>query len=564
MKNNTFEAIVIGSGISGGWAAKELCEKGVKTLMIERGKDIKHREDYHSDFTQPWETIGKGKLNEDLLNRDYPVQQKSHVVNEYSHDRFIKDPENPYIQTSPFAWVRGHHTGGKSIMWGRQSYRLSEFNLRENERDGHGSPWPVRYSDLESWYDYVEEFAGISGNNDGIDVLPDGNFLKPMEMNCLEKHVSGSITENFPDRRMIIGRAAHLTETKPVHEALGRSNCMYRNQCVRGCSFGGYFSTQSATLPAARNSGNLTLMNDKVVLRILHDEKTGRATGVEVVDQHTLEKTQYFARVVFACASTLGSTQILLNSASSAYPQGLGNSSGVMGHYLMDHNIGAVVVGQYSGFEDKYYKGRRPNGIYIPRFQNIGNDKRDFLRGYGFQGGASRTDWAKQAQGKGFGKSLKEKVSTPGAWSMALVGFGEMLPDFNNKVTLDKTRKDKWGMPLLNIDAKWGENEHKMTDDMIVTGKEMLEAAGLTQVFGFKTGSEPGTGIHEMGTARMGDDPTTSVLNKYNQMHDVKNVFVTDGAAMVSTACQNPSLTYMAMTARAVDYAVKEMQAGRI
>ncbi|MEQ5806097.1 GMC family oxidoreductase [Alteromonas sp. NFXS44] len=564
MKNTSFEAIVIGSGISGGWAAKELCEKGIKTLMLERGKDIKHREDYHSDFTQPWETIGKGKLNEDILNRDYPVQQKSHVINEYSHDRFIKDPDNPYIQTSPFAWIRGHHTGGKSIMWGRQSYRLSELNLSENQRDGHGSPWPVRYSDLDPWYSYVEEFAGISGNNDGIDVLPDGNFLKPMEMNCLEKHVSGSITENFPVRRMIIGRAAHLTETKPVHEALGRSNCMYRNQCVRGCSFGGYFSTQSATLPAARNTGNLTLMNNKVVLRILHDEASGRATGVEVVDQLTMEKTQYFARVVFVCASTLGSTQILLNSASSAFPRGLGNSSGVLGHYLMDHNIGAIVVGQYSGFEDKYYKGRRPNGIYIPRFQNIGDDKRDFLRGYGFQGGASRTDWAKQAQGKGFGKTLKEKVSTPGDWSMVLVGFGEMLPDFNNKVTLNTTQKDKWGMPLLNVDAKWGENEHKMTDDMIVSGKEMLEAAGLTQVFGFKTGSEPGTGIHEMGTARMGDDPTQSVLNKFNQMHDVKNVFVTDGSAMVSTACQNPSLTYMAMTARAVDYAVKEMRAGRI
>lgn len=564
MADVNYDVIVVGSGISGGWAAKEFCEKGQKTLVIERGKDLKHRTDYKHDFTNPWDTANRGRLNEDEISTDYPIQVNSHVLSEYNKERFVKDPENPYIQQQPFDWIRGYQTGGRSILWGRQSYRFSDLNFSENKLDGHGTDWPIRYADLSPWYDYVEEFVGVSGNQDGVEVLPDGNFLKPMEMNCLEKAVSSRISENYSKRKMIIGRCAHLTETKKVHEELGRGSCQYRNQCTRGCSFGAYFSSQSATLPAAERTGNMTLVNNKIVHKLMYDADTQRVTGVEVIDQHTQEKSRYYARVVFMCASTLGSTQILLNSTSKHFPNGLGNSSGTLGHYLMDHNIGGGAIGISNEFQDSYYSGRRPNGIYIPRFQNIDGDKRDYLRGFGFQGGASRTDWAKQAQSAGYGESLKQRLQTPGLWSMVLIGFGEMLPHYDNVVTLDKTQKDQWGLPLLKINAKWSDNENKMVDDMVATASDMLQKSNMMHIIPLITGSQPGSAIHEMGTARMGRDPATSVLNGFNQMHDVANVFVTDGAAMASTACQNPSLTYMALTARAVDFAIKEMQAGRI
>ena len=564
MTDVNYDVIVVGSGMSGGWAAKEFCEKGKKTLVIERGKDIKHGSDYKHDFTKPWDTANRGRLSEEVIAKDYPIQVKSNVLTEYNTERFVKDSENPYIQEQPFEWIRGHQTGGRSILWGRQSYRLSELNLSENKLDGHGTDWPIRYADLAPWYDYVEEFVGVSGNRDGVDVLPDGNFLKPMEMNCLEKAVAGNISENYTDRKMIIGRCAHLTETKKVHEELGRGTCQYRNQCARGCSFGAYFSSQSATLPAAKRTGNLTLINNKVVQRLIYDEVTQRVTGVEVVDQHTLETSRYYARVVFMCASTLGTTQILLNSTSKGFPNGLGNSSNTLGHYLMDHNIGGGAVGISSEFQDSYYSGRRPNGIYVPRFQNINGDKRDYKRGFGFQGGASREDWTRQAQNAGYGADLKQRLQAPGMWNMVLMGFGEMLPNYDNKVSLDPNKKDRWGMPLLRVNVAWSDNETKMIDDMISSATDMLQKSKMAQVIPIRTGLNPGTGIHEMGTARMGRDPATSVLNAHNQMHDVANVFVTDGSAMPSGGCQNPSLTYMALTARAVDFAVKEMQANRI
>ncbi|GAB3113949.1 GMC family oxidoreductase [Aestuariicella hydrocarbonica] len=564
MSDAVFDVIVVGSGISGGWAAKEFCEKGLKTLVIERGRNYKHREDYKNDFARPWDLPGRGYLNEDVIANDYPIQVKSRVLDEYNHERFVNDREQPYIQQQPFDWIRGNQTGGRSLLWGRQTYRMSDFNFEENQRDGFGTDWPIRYADLESWYDYVEEFVGVSGNRDGIPHLPDGNFLPPMEMNCLEQQVSAKISETFPGRKMIIGRAAHLTQPKKIHEELGRGKCMYRNQCARGCSFGAYFSSQSATLPAAERTGNLTLLNDAVVQRLVFDKQQGRVSGVEIVDRVTLEKRTYKAKVVFMCASTLGTTQILLNSTSDTFPDGLGNSSGTLGHYLMDHNIGGGAMGIFHGLKDRYYSGRRPSGIYVPRFQNLDGDKRSYLRGFGYQGGASRDDWKAQANDAGYGAELKQKLQSPGAWKMVLMGFGEMLPRYENAVSLDKQQTDRWGMPLLKVNTSWGDNEHQMTEDMITSAVEMLSASGLDNIVPIKTGNTPGTGIHEMGTARMGRDPKTSVLNAHNQMHDVPNVFVTDGSAMASGGCQNPSLTYMALTARAVDYAVKEMKTSRI
>ncbi len=552
---NTYDAIVIGSGISGGWAAKELTEKGLKVLMLERGQNIEHIKDYETATKDPWEFQHRGRLTEEQI-KTHPVQVRDYPYSEFNPKLWVNDMECPYTEVKRFDWFRGFHVGGKSLMWGRQSYRIGDFNFEENAKDGIAIDWPIRYKDISPWYDYVEKFAGISGSKEGLPQLPDGQFLPVMEMNCVETDVKKRIESHYNNaRKMIMGRVANLTQ---AHN--GRGTCQYRNMCSRGCPFGAYFSTQSSTLPAAVATGNLTLRPFSIVNAIIYDKEKQRAKGVRVIDAETNQVIEYFARVIFVNGSTLGSTFLLLNSTSDTFPNGFGNSSGQLGHNLMDHHFKCGASGTAEGFDDKYYYGRRANGIYVPRFRNIGNDKRDYIRGFGYQGGASRAGWQRDVAEMSFGAEFKEKVTTPGPWKMGLGGFGETLPYFENKVTLDHSKKDKWGQPVLAIDAEFKDNEKKMRIDMMNDGAEMLEAAGMKNVTTYDNGCYPGAAIHEMGTARMGNDPKTSVLNKWNQMHDVKNVFVTDGSCMVSTACQNPSLTYMALTARACDYAVSEMK----
>lgn len=555
MAENTYDAIVIGSGISGGWAAKELTEKGLKTLMLERGRNVEHIKDYESATKGPWEFPHRGGRTQEMI-ANYPVLKRDYPLNETNLSFWANEKDCPYVETKRFDWYRGYQVGGRSLMWGRQSYRLSEMDFSANAKDGMGTDWPIRYKDLEKWYDYVEKFAGISGSIENIPNLPDGQFLPPMDMNCVEKDVAKRIKDMYKgDRHMIIGRVANLTVP---HN--GRTNCQYRNKCWLGCPFGGYFSTQAATLPAAVKTGNLTLRPFSIVKELIYDKDTKKAKGVRVIDAENNQTYEFFAKVIFVNASALNSTWILMNTATDIWPEGLGSSSGELGHNLMDHHFKVGASGSAEGYDDKYYYGRRANGIYVPRFRNIGADKRDYLRGFGYQGGASRSGWKKDVAELSIGVELKEALSEPGPWKMGLGGFGEMLPYHENKVTLDKNVKDKWGLPVLNIDCEYKENEKKMRIDMKNDAIEMLEAAGMKDVKGHDNDNAPGMGIHEMGTARMGTDPKNSVLNKHNQVWDATNVFVTDGAAMASAGCQNPSLTYMAMTARAVDFAVSELK----
>ncbi|MEZ4939885.1 MAG: GMC family oxidoreductase [Saprospiraceae bacterium] len=556
----TYDAIVIGSGISGGWAAKELAEKGLKVLLLERGRNIQHVTDYTTASKRIWEFPHRGRLT-NAMKANHPVQKRDYPYSEFNPDFWVDDLECPYTEVKRFDWYRGFHVGGKSLMWGRQSYRWSDFDFEANAKDGYGVDWPIRYADLAPWYDYVEAFAGISGSLEGMPQLPDGQFLPPMEMNCVEKDVAARIKTSYEDRRrMIIGRVANLTQP---HN--GRGNCQYRNLCSRGCPFGAYFSTQSSTLPAAVKTGNLTLRPFSLVNQILYDKNKKRARGVLVIDAETMETREYEAKVIFLCASTLASTFLLLNSIDAgALPDGLGNSSGQLGHNLMDHHFRCGAWGKAEGYEDQYYYGRRPNGVYIPRFRNLFGDTRNYLRGFGYQGAAGREGWQREIAEMQIGGALKDALSEPGQWTMGLGGFGEMLPYAENKVYLDKSKKDKWGQHVLAIDCELKENEHKMREDMKNDAAEMLEAAGIKAVQTYDSGSFPGMAIHEMGTARMGHDPKTSVLNRWNQMHDVPNVFVTDGSCMTSAACQNPSLTYMAITARAAHFAVEELKKGNL
>ncbi|MHB1920666.1 MAG: GMC oxidoreductase [Chitinophagaceae bacterium] len=556
---NTYDAIVIGSGISGGWAAKELTQKGLKTIMLERGRNIEHVKDYTTAMLAPWQFKHRGRITE-AQRKTHPVQSRDYPYSEFNESFWVNDLECPYTETKRFDWFRGYHVGGRSLMWGRQSYRWSDLDFEGNLKDQVGVDWPIRYKDIAPWYDYAEKFAGISGSREGIPTLPDGHFLPPMEMNCVEKEVKARMEKKYPGiRHMIIGRTANITE--PLN---GRGSCQYRNLCSRGCPYGAYFSTQSATLPAAMATGNLTVRPYSIVSEILYDKDKKRATGVRIIDAETMQTSEFHAKVIFVNASTLGTAFILLNSVSEAFPNGFGNSSGQVGHNLMDHHFKVGASGEMEGFEDQYYFGRRANGVYVPRFRNIGKDKRDYLRGFGYQGGASRTGWSQGVAEMGFGAGFKETITHPGQWHMGLGGFGETLPYFENKVTIDKTKKDKWGQYVLNTDCEFKENEMKMRKDMMNDAADMLEAGGCKNVHTFDTPSFPGMAIHEMGIARMGRDPKTSVLNGFNQMHDVSNVFITDGSCMASTACQNPSLTYMALTARAADHAVKELKKGNI
>lgn len=558
MKNNTYDAIVVGTGISGGWAAKELCEKGLKTLVLERGRDVKHIADYE-DMKAPWELPHRGrKTQEDIRNS--PIQSGVYNFHEGSRKFFVNDLDQPYEQVKPFEWARGYQVGGRSLIWGRQCYRRSDIDFEANARDGFGVDWPIRYRDIAPWYDYVESFVGVAGSKDGLPHLPDGNFQPPMPMNCLEKYVAERVNKGFNGERLIIhGRTANLTQQIGT-----RGPCQYRGKCESGCSYGGYFSSNAATLPAAAATGNMTLRPFSVVSEVIYDKEQRRATGVRVIDAQTLEVFEYYARIIFLNASTLNTTLILLNSKSDAFPEGLGNGSGQIGHNLMDMPYGMGATGTFEGFKDRYTFGSRPTGIFIPRFRNISAKTLTpkFLRGYTYQGGAwrGRISWA-----DGVGAQLKEKLSEAGEWSMSISAWGEHLPYYDNKVTLDPVKKDKFGMPVLRIDCEFRENEKKLAEDAMNSAAEILEMGGLKNVTTYDRGKIPGSCIHETGTARMGKDPRTSVLNQWNQMHEVHNVFITDGSAMASSSCiPGPSITYMALTARAVDYAVCEMKKGNI
>lgn len=554
-EQNTYDAIVIGSGISGGWAAKELTEKGLKVLMLERGRNIEHIKDYTNANKESWEFPHRGGRTQQMI-KDYPVLKRDYPLNETVLDFWVKDSECPYTEVKRFDWYRGYHVGGRSLTWGRQSYRFNKWDFEANAKEGIAIDWPIRYEDMAPWYSYAEKFAGIQGSKEGLDVLPDGDFMPAMELNCAEKEVKKRMEAHYKGKRhLIIGRSANLTQP---HQ--NRTNCQYRNRCWRGCPFGGYFSTQSATLPGAMKTGNLTLRPFSIVTQILYDKDRKKATGVQILDAETNQTYEFNSKIVFVCASALNSTWVLMNSATDVWPDGLGSSSGELGHNVMDHHFRVGAGGTVEGLSDYYEYGRRPTGIYIPRFRNVYDDKRDYVRGFGYQGGGGRGRVSEVAEMM-IGAELKEALSVPkDNWSFAITAFGEMLPYHENKITLDKNVKDKWGLPVLSFDVEIKENEKKMRIDMMNDAKEMLEASGLKDVYTYDSGYAVGMGIHEMGTARMGRDPKTSVLNKHNQVWDAPNVFVTDGACMTSASCVNPSLTYMAMTARAADYAVSELK----
>ena len=556
MQGTEYDAIVVGSGISGGWAAKELTEKGLRVLLLERGRNIEHIKDYVNATKGPWEYPHRGGRTQEM-EKHYPVLKRDYPLNEKNLDYWVKDEESPYTEARRFDWFRGYHVGGRSLMWGRQSYRWSDLDFTANSRDGIATDWPIRYADIAPWYDYVEKFAGIAGSKEGLPQLPDGEFQPAMPLNCGEEKVTAALAKSSfgKSRRLIPGRVANLTLPLP-----GRSPCQYRNACWLGCPYGAYFSTQSSTLPAAVATGRLTLKPFAIVSEVLYDKDRKRAKGVRVIDALTNATTDYNAKVVFLCASALNSTWLLMRSATDLWPGGLGSSSGELGHNLMDHHFRLGASGKIEGLDDKYYTGRRPTGFYIPRYRNVAGDKRKYLRGFGYQGGASRDGWSRAVAELGVGGAFKDRAAQPGDWTIGATAFGEMLPSHDNKVTLDETKKDKWGLSVLKIDCGMGENERMMRKDMTADMAEMLEASGVKDVHTFENEYFPGMGIHEMGTARMGRDPKTSVLNQWNQVWDAPNVFVTDGAGMVSAACVNPSLTYMAMTARAADHAVNELK----
>jgi len=553
-KETVYDAIVIGSGISGGWAAKELCEKGLKTLVLERGRIVEHVVDYPTMNLDPWDMELRGGLTPEEQEKHYKNIRSGWVGKDTEHF-WADDAANPYTEKKPFLWLRGHQMGGRSLLWGKQTYRWSDLDFKANAKDGNGVDWPIRYKDIKPWYTYVEKFAGISGEALNLPQLPDSHFLPPMEMNCVEKHIKGRIEKEFSDRNMIIGRCAHLTQP---HN--GRGQCQNRNRCSRGCPYGAYFSSNAVTLPAANASGNLTIRPYSIVQSLIYDEAKEKITGVRIIDSETNEAIEYSSKIIFVNASTLSTTQILMNSKSSRFENGLGNDSGELGHNLMDHTYRVGAMGRVEGFDDKYYKGRRPNGIYIPRYVNINeNSKSDkFVRGFGFQGEGFRG--GNPANIESFGADYKDSILKPGPWEFFITGFAECLPYHDNQVTLNGGVLDKWGQPTLSIDAEYKANEKALNKQIQEDAVEMLQKVGLRDILGFDKEHPPGYGVHEMGTARMGRDPKTSVLNDFNQVHAAKNVFVTDGACMTSSSCVNPSLTYMALTARAANHAVSELK----
>ncbi|MEO8623823.1 MAG: GMC family oxidoreductase [bacterium] len=554
MQSANYDAIVIGSGISGGWAAKELAEKGLRVLLLERGRNVEHIKDYVNATKAPWEYLHRGGRTKSM-EEEYPVLKRDYPLNEKNLEFWVKDKESPYTEIKRFDWYRGYQVGGRSLLWGRQSYRHSDFDFTANAKEGVGIDWPIRYAEIAPWYDLVEKHAGISGSRDGLPQLPDGQFQPAMPLNCGEEMVANKLKKAFNGTRHLIpGRTANATK-----QLEGRNACQYRNACWLGCPYGAYFSTQSSTLPAAMKTGRVTLKPWSIVSEIIFDKDKKRATGVRVLDAVSEQSTDYTAKVIFVCASTINSTWLLMRSATDVWPGGLGSSSGELGHNLMDHHFRAGAEGELEGLDDKTYYGRRPTGFYIPRYRNLFGDKRDYLRGFGYQGSASRDGWSRAVKELGVGGAFKDSMALPGAWTIGATAFGEMLPNHANMISIDNTKKDKWGMPVVKIDCATGDNERLMRKDMINDMADMLEQTGVKNVKTYDNEYFPGMGIHEMGTARMGRDPKTSVLNAHNQVWDAPNVFVTDGSCMTSAACVNPSLTYMALTARAADFAVNEL-----
>lgn len=558
VKARTFDAIVIGSGISGGWSAKELTERGLKTLVLERGRDVKHNVDYPTTNMMPWEFKHRGEVPEHI-QKENPVVSRCYAFREDSQHFFVKDQEHPYIQEKPFDWIRGYQVGGKSLLWARHTQRWSDFDFEGPARDGFAVDWPIRYNDLAPWYSHVEKFAGISGNKDGLPELPDGEFLPPLELTCVEKYFKEQLAQHYKNRHLIIARCAHITQPQEIHLQQGRAQCQHRTLCQRGCPFGGYFSSNSSTLPWAAKTGNLTLRPGSVVHSILYDDSKGKATGVRVIDAITKEAVEYYAPIIFVNASALNTNLILLNSTSSRFPNGLGNDSGVLGKYIAFHNYRGRVSAEYDGFKESTTEGRRPTSGYIPRFRNVHKQETDFLRGYA--AGLSTSRYDEQSR-EGLGVRLKEQLAKTklGPWKVGSHMMGETIPKETNYVTLDNRETDDWGMPRLRISVDYDDNDKKMMADFFEQLTEMYTKAGFTNIKTNDINHAPGLDIHEMGGVRMGHDPNTSLLNKWNQLHACKNVFVTDGACMTSTATQNPSLTYMALSARAVDYAVKNIK----
>lgn len=564
MKKATFDAIVIGSGISGGWAAKELCEKGLKTLVLERGPMVKHVTDYPTAMKNPWEFEHRLRDEYDDVKKN-PVVNRCYAYSEATKHFFVKDSEHPYIQEKPFDWVRGYQVGGKSLLWARQTQRWSEYEFEAPARDGFAVDWPIRYKDIAPWYSHVEKFVGIAGNKDGIGHLPDGEFLPAWELNCVEKHIQGSIHKNYNHARpVIIGRCAHLTKPNEIHTKQGRGQCQARSLCERGCPFGGYFSSNSSTLPWAEKTGKLTIRPNSVVHSIIFDEKLGKATGVKVIDKDSKQELEFYAKIIFVNAACLNSNLILLNSKSSRFPNGLGNDNGLLGKYIAFHQYRGQGGASFEGFEDSYYYGRRPTSAFMPSFRNVFKQETDFLRGYMVAFSASRAGWSRENYSENFGADFKDNLTKPGQWGIYIQMQGETIPKETNHVRLSNEKVDEWGIPQLITSIDYDENDHKMMRDFHIQAAEMLEKAGCKNIRMFDSKQAPGLDIHEMGGVRMGKDPKTSLLNEWNQLHHCKNVFVTDGACMTSVGNQNPSLTFMALTARAANYAVNALKTGKV
>jgi choline dehydrogenase-like flavoprotein len=559
---NTYDAIIIGSGISGGWAAKELCDRGAKTLVVERGRSLKHG-DYPTAMNNPWDFQHRTVLPSEVRERN-PIVARCYAFDEGTEHHFVKDEQHPYQQEKPFDWIRGYQEGGKSLIWARQVQRWSKYDFEAPGRDGFAVDWPIRYDDLAPWYSHVEKFAGISGNRDGLETLPDSEVMKPFEMNCVEKHIKEKINENYKDRHVIIGRCAHLTDPQEIHKQQGRGQCQARSLCYRGCPFGAYFSSNSSTLPWANRTGNLTLQPNSVVHSIIYDEKIGKATGVRVVDAETKETTEYYAKVIFVNAATLNSNLILLNSTSSRFPNGLGNDNGLLGRFVAFHNYRGSVTATFDGYEDTYYSGRRPTQVMMPNFRNVFKQEMDFLRGYQVHYSADRAGWTRAMWDETLGADIKTKMATPGGWNVFMMMQGETIPRFENHVRLSPDQKDAWGIPQLVTSIGYDENDERLLKDFLEQAVEMLTKAGCANIRANDNKQAPGLDIHEMGGVRMGRDPKTSLLNKWNQLHSCKNVFVTDGACMTSVGNHNPSLTFMAITARAANYAADEMKKGNL
>jgi len=564
-EQESYDAIVVGTGISGGWAAKELCENGLKTLVLERGRMVTHRDDYETANLDSWDFPNAGQPTQEMIAKQEKQNRTGYTTNAASHMWFVNDLEHPYNEIKRFDWMRGYHVGGRSLQWGRHSYRWSDIDFKANLNDGHGVDWPVRYKDIAPWYDKVESYIGVTGETLGLPQLPDGQFEPMMELNCVEQHVREKVAENFDGRVITAGRVAHINSDKQF-DGDGRTRCQFRNRCIRGCPFGAYFSSLSSTLPAAEATGNMTLRPDSIVHEVIYDADTKRATGVKVIDRVTKETHEFKAKIIFLCASAIASTSILMQSKSDRFPNGMGNDSDQLGRNIMDHHLGVGAEGKFDGFEDKYYKGRKPNGIYVPRFRNLGGDtnRKDYTRGFGYQGGASRGNWDETIAELSHGKDLKEAILKPGGWTFGMGGFGEVLPYEDNRFTLDYDKKDQWGLPTATFDAEFKENELNMRKDMMQSAVDMLTKAGLRDVEPYDKETALGLGIHEMGTARMGRNRKTSVVDGNNALHDVPNVYVTDGSFMTSAACVNPSLTYMAFTARAANHAAAQLKKGNI